>query len=192
MTVRTDLEQKICLKLQTISATALQRLAEDIAKIRDPQRYRDLQIIGRNEEGQTTTGWPDAGVIADYTVDAVEATREKDNWQKHIAADYGKATDGKHKKLTGFLFVAGYPKKRADPNDIGRWAAKFRDLGIDEQRIHILVGMGLVRELAEPRYARTRLTILGIPDCPNHFRMLGEYTTANKREYAFEPERAGL
>ena len=117
----------------------------------------------------------------------MEATREKDNWQKHIAADYGKAKDGKHKKLTGFLFVAGYPKKRADPNDIGRWTAKFRALGIDEQRIHILVGMGLVRELAQPQYAGTRLTILGIRDCPPHFKMLGEHTTANEREYLFEP-----
>jgi hypothetical protein len=183
-----DLEQRIVRKLETISAHDLQVLAEDIAQVRNRKRYFGLYGLGGNSEKQTTRGWPDAGVVwANGTVDAVEATRARGDWQSHIAADFVKAENDKYPNLNGFLFVAGYPKKKAAYKEIGDWKAKFHSLGIDEQRIDILVGMGLVRELAKPRYARTRLTILGISDSPLHFKMLGEHTTANERLHAFEP-----
>ena len=63
MPSRSDLELRITEKLRTLPAVALQWLAEDIALIRDPKRYKNLFGQGRNAEAQTTKGWPDAYVV---------------------------------------------------------------------------------------------------------------------------------
>lgn len=59
-----SLEGRIRVALQQIDANTLQKLAEDMALVAFPQRFRVgvLRRVGRNDEGQTTKGWPDAYV----------------------------------------------------------------------------------------------------------------------------------
>lgn len=185
-----SLRAKIIEKLRLISPNGLQILAEEIALVRDPARYRDLYGRGRNREGQPVAGWPDAGVVraSDSTIDAVEATRDRDGWRVHIAADLTKASAATYPNLNGFLFVAGYPDPEPSYDEIMRAQSGFIKLGIPDDRVHLLVGNGLVRELADPRYARVLSTILGIAREPKHFRLLTRGVAAGVPAFQFDPD----
>jgi hypothetical protein len=102
-------------KMKSISAHNLQILAEEMALIKFPARFRDSGTFhrrGRNEEAQTTKGWPDAYVQTDQNiVDGVEATRNKTNWQGHLTEDLEKAKDHENYGLSGYFFIAGYPTR---------------------------------------------------------------------------------
>ena len=183
---RRDIENRIVKKLRVLSPVELQWLAEDIALVRDPERYRGLYGKGRNAEAQTTKGWPDAGVVqADGTVDGVEATRDKTSWTEHLNEDLSKAKSPDYPKLNGYLFVAGYPDHDPGFDKIGFWKAKFVDLDLPEERVDLLVGTALVNELLSPRFARTRKWILGLDHQPRYFNLVQHEPVGGR--YLFSP-----
>ena len=84
------LKTQIIAKLRTLAPERLQRLAEDIARVKFPERFRQRTMVinGRNNEAQTTKNWPDAYVVTSQGfVDGVEATRDKNRWKVHLATD---------------------------------------------------------------------------------------------------------
>ena len=189
MPTRSDLEYRITEKLRTLSAVALQWLAEDIALIRDPKRYRNLQGQGRNAEAQTTSGWPDAYVVrSDNTVDGVEATRDRRTWTQHLEEDIEKAQSPDYPNLNGYLFVAGYPDHKPTPTELGLWTRRLCELGISEDRMDLLIGTGLVAELLKPQYARTLQSILGLSPSPEHFNLIRQERLPDNIERPFEPK----
>ncbi len=191
MPSRSDLELRITEKLRTLPAVALQWLAEDIALIRDPKRYKNLFGKGRNAEAQTTKGWPDAYVVrSDGTVDGVEATRDRCTWTQHLTEDIEKAKSPDHPNLNGYLFVAGYPDYSPTHKELGLRVRRFCELGIPEDRVDLLVGTGLVLELLQPKYARTLQWILGLSPRPEYFELIRQEQVPGKIESAFEPEAA--
>lgn len=168
-----DLENRIAAQLRIIGAAKLQQLAEDMAAACYPERFSEIQVRGRNAEGQTVKGWPDAFAISsDGKIDAIEATREKQSWTAHLEADLNSATKPGAPKLSGYFFVGGYPDHRPSEDDLSAWKERFCRLGVDQDRVTILLGMGLVRELAKPRYARVRLAHLGLAPVPELFRLV--------------------
>jgi hypothetical protein len=187
--MRLDLELRITEKLRTLPAVKLQWLAEDIALVRDRVRYRDLVGQGRNAEGQTTKGWPDAYVVSvDGTLDGVEATRDRRNWTQHLKEDIANAQSPDHPNLNGYFFVAGYPDHIPSPELIGEWRRRVCELGIAEDRVSILIGQALVTELLMPQYARTLQSILDISPRPEHFEMIQQEWISNDVGRPFEPE----
>ncbi|HMG46368.1 MAG TPA: hypothetical protein VK614_02775 [Allosphingosinicella sp.] len=168
-----QLEQRVADKLKSIGAAQLQRLTEDLAVARDRARYQELQVHGRNPEDQTTDGWPDAYVArGDGTLDAVEATRERYSWQRHLESDLAKVRDSKRPRVSGYLFVGGIPRTRPKIEELDHWKQEFCRAGIPTDRVTILLGMGLVRELCQPRYARVRQVHLNIPPAPELFELV--------------------
>ena len=188
---RSSLELRVVEKLRTLSAVKLQWLAEDIAVVRDRNRYINLIAKGRNAEAQTTKGWPDAFVpAADGSVDGVEATRDRNSWTQHLEADLEKAESPDHPNLNGYLFVAGYPDHAPNEEELGCFLKRFSDLGIAEERISFLVGKGLVRELLQPQYARVLTSVLGLSHVPEFFELVREERAPGRREWAFAPTAA--
>jgi len=159
--------------LRTLSANDLQRLAEDMACVALPNvDSQTLTRRGRNEEAQTTKGWPDAYVVtAPNAVFGIEATRQG-TWAKHLAEDLEKAKDRDEFNLSGYFFVGGYPDNDPPSKEIANWTKKFIDLGIPANKITILVGKHLALELQQPKYAQVRQSVLKIPSTPDAFRLL--------------------
>jgi len=80
--------------------------------VKFPDRFgtRALRRPGRNDEDQTTKGWPDAFVsTGPNEVDGVEATRQAQTWKSHLEADLAHAADPHYRNLSGYVFVGGYP-----------------------------------------------------------------------------------
>jgi len=183
---RIDLELKIKEKLKVLEPVKLQTLDEDYAQIRYPERFRDLYRGGRNSEGSTTIGWPDAGVILPDGIDGVEATRSK-KWKSHLEDDLKKAENPGYQNLVGYLFIAGC-SANVPTSEIVVYKDKFVKIGIPKNKIDIVIGTRLVSELAEPEFARVRHTILGLRNLPDYFNM--SRIGVNTREHVgvFQPE----
>jgi hypothetical protein len=85
--------------------------------------------VGRNDEAQTTKGWPDAYVrTAKGIVDGVEATRQKQSWEDHLREDLANAADQKHDRLSGYFFVSGYPEHNPARKEVNAWIDRFAAL----------------------------------------------------------------
>jgi hypothetical protein len=145
---------------------------------------------GRNDEAQTTKGWPDAFVaIGKDEADAIEATRDRTNWEQHLEEDLQKAQSRVGRKLVGYLFLGGYPDNNPSSTVIEAWVRKFSALGIPHEKITILVGKELAFELAAPEYARIRQDLLDIPSSPSSFLLLTPGLLGNDRLGAFQPSK---
>lgn len=146
-----------------------------------------LYCGGRNSEGSTTVGWPDAGVILpDGTIDGVEATCGKD-WQRHLEKDFKNAINSKYPKLAGYLFIAGSPTN-VPAKKIAGYKNKFVKIGIPKDKVDIVIGTRLVSELAEPEFARVRHTILGLRNLSDYFSMSRIGVDTSERVGVFQPE----
>lgn len=163
-------------RLRTISANDLQRLAEDLARVLYPQRFSSQMIRqGRNVEGQTTKGWPDAYCDADGgKIHAVEATRERTSWKAHLNTDLKKAAskDDKYKKLSSYFFVGGYPDHEPTNLELTDYRGRFKALDLAAADINLLIGHSLSEQLAQPECARIVYQMLGIRPSPHVFDLL--------------------
>jgi hypothetical protein len=190
--VNAPLEARIRERLRQIQAVTLQKLAEDLACIKFPERFGAglLRRAGRNDEDQTTKGWPDAYVITDTgTVDGVEATRQKHTWEEHLRDDLRKARDPEYKTLSGYVFVGGYPSHKPLEREVDEWTERFAAAGLQHDRINLFIGEDLVFELCNPRYAGIRHRYLGIVANPTWFRLLGDAPLTDKRFGLFQPTK---
>jgi hypothetical protein len=174
MTCRSQLEGVIAAALGRLSPTDLQRLAEDYARIRYPERFPRFDFRAFSEEGKSRAGWPDAWIDLGGRVDGVEATgaKEKTKVEKHLRDDLKKAKR-RNPRLGGLIILSGHPAVQFDADEMDTWRKRFTDdAGIPEDRIHLIFGGGLVEELSRPEFARTRFEILGLPVTPKHFQLV--------------------
>lgn len=163
--------------LQHISAHDLQVLAEQLAVLKFPDRFRNRVIVrnGRNADSQTTKNWPDAYVIGTGNkVDGIEATRDKSNWKKHLQSDLTKARNPEEHNLSGYVFVGGYPANGPSAAEAEEWIEEFEKAGVPKDRIAILVGFSLAAELMDARYAQIRHKHFGILTRPKGFEAMSE------------------
>jgi hypothetical protein len=170
-----NIQERISSRLRKLSANDLQRLAEELALILRPSTFSRATLVvqGRNIENQTTKGWPDAYAEAPGGgVYAIEATRQKGSWKKHVEEDLIKATDGINRMLAGYFFVGGYPDHEPTAKTKSDWIRKFAAIGIAPENISLLVGLDLVTVLMAPECARIRQTILRLSVAPRRFRLL--------------------
>ena len=176
-------------RLRSVSANDLQRLAEDLARIKSPTKFSGQIIFqGRNVEGQTTKGWPDAYSDApNDAVHALEATRERATWKKHLDADLVKAASGKYKTLASYFFVGGYPDHEPTEKELTAYRAKFKALGLSPGDITLLVGHGLAEELARPECARIVYQLLGVRPEPRLFGLLKPGALHDRQLAGFQP-----
>jgi hypothetical protein len=162
--MNSHIEAQVRQKLQQIHPVTLQKLAEDLACIKFPDRFsrRILRRAGRNAMDQTTKGWPDAFVSTGLNeVDGVEATRQVESWRSHLEMDLAHATDPKYRTLSGYVFVGGYPGEAPTAAQIDSWVDRFVAAGLTRTKVTILVGGDLVAELCKPEYAPYGKFILG-------------------------------
>jgi hypothetical protein len=169
------LETRIAEQLGTLTADDMQRLAEDYARLRFPDRFRRFDFRALSPEGKSRAGWPDAYVVLpDGGVDGVEATTEKNKssiWD-HLGQDVKKARD-RIPKLSGFVFLSGQPAIQPSADEINVWRAKFaNEAGLKLDCVDLVFGGRLAQELAGPEFARTRLEILGLSHLPAWFELV--------------------
>lgn len=184
------LQRQIIEALRTIPPEKIQRLAEAIALQKFPERFRTGTLIrnGRNDDAQTTKNWPDAfATTSDKTVDGIEATRDKNNWRKHLETDLQHSSDPKYLNLSGYVFVGGYPDSNVTSEEIRDWIEKFAAIGLPHERITILIGRDLVAELEEPAYAAVRRRWLGLLMRPKGFRSIARPATGSAKLDVFQP-----
>jgi hypothetical protein len=189
---RSNIEARIRQKLQQIQPVTLQKLAEDLACVKFPDRFggRVLRRAGRNDEDQTTKGWPDAFVsTGPNEVDGIEATRQAETWKSHLEADLGHTTDTNYRNLSGYVFVGGYPGEAPTALQIDGWVNRFVAAGVDRAKVTILVGADLVAELCKPEYAALRQIHLGLSAAPTWFRLLGYDPLNDRRLGLFQPTK---
>ncbi len=184
------LRAQIINALRMISAHDLQLLAEAIAVQKFRPRFGQGTMIrnGRNDDMQTTKNWPDAYVSTGMDiVDGIEATRDRNNWSKHLSGDFEHATDVKYKNLSGYVFVGGYPDNTPSSEVLRKWIERFAAIGLPYERITILVGRDLVAELEGSAYAQIRAQFLGIHTSPIGFRPLFRSYATDDRLDIFQP-----
>lgn len=184
------LRAQIINALRMISAHDLQLLAEAIAIQKFRLRFGQGTMIrnGRNDDMQTTKNWPDAYVsTGGGIVDGIEATRDRNNWSKHLSEDFEHAQDVEYKNLSGYVFVGGYPDNTPSSELLRNWIERFAALGLPYERITILVGRDLVAELEDSVYAQVRAQFLGIHTSPIGFRPLFRSYAGNDRLDIFQP-----
>lgn len=184
------LEAQIRQQLQQIHPVTLQKLAEDLASIKFPDRFGGsvLRRPGRNDEDQTTKGWPDAFVSTGVNeVDGIEATRQARTWKAHLEEDLKHAVDPDYRNLSGYVFVGGYPGKAPTACQIDDWVDRFVAAGASRSKVTILVGSDLVSELCRPEYAAVRQAHLGLAAESEWFRLLGYSPISDRRLGLFQP-----
>lgn len=192
------LVQKIADKLRTLGANELQLLAEEMAIIACPDRFKGRPLVrqGRNIDGQTNKGWPDAYVLTRVVlvngvevgvVDGIEATRDGQTWSKHLTEDLGKANNSKNFNLSGYFFVAGYPDHEPSSVEIDEWTKKFVNLGIAPENVQLMIGKHLAMELARSKYAQIRQAILGLSSSAVFFEGLRESILLRKSNSLVQP-----
>ncbi len=164
-----------------------QRLVEGYARLRDPSRYRDLAVVGRNPDDATVRGWPDAEVRRpDGLIDAVEMTHSP-TWERHLAEDLQKLAAS---EVSSFLFVAW-----ADaPNQVkeSEWRKRIAAKGVPRGAIRLIFRRQLVTELSSPRFARLWLDPLGLTVSALPFRLFEDMHELFGQEDltdAFRPSR---
>jgi hypothetical protein len=188
--MNSHIEAQVRQKLQQIHPVTLQKLAEDLACVKFPDRFgvRVLRRPGRNDEDQTTKGWPDAFVSTGVNeVDGIEATRQAQTWRSHLEDDLKHAGDPKYRNLSGYVFVGGYPGDAPTPAQIDDWVDRFVAAGLGRTKVNILVGGDLVAELCRPEYAAVRQAHLGLAAAPDWFRLLGYLPISDRRLGLFQP-----
>lgn len=177
---------QIAERLRTISANDLQILAEEMAILACPARFKGRPLIrqGRNGEGQTNKGWPDAYVLTSPgIVDGIEATRDRESWSKHLNDDIKKAKDNKNFNLSGYFFVASYPDHEPPAAEIKEWSEKFVSAGIPAQNVQLLIGKHLAMELARPQYARIRQSLLRLASSSVYFETIQDSMLLKRSEF---------
>lgn len=174
MSERSSLETQISTKLMSLSAENMQRVAEDYARVRYPDRFPRFDFRALSPEGKSRGGWPDAWIEQrDGKIDGVEATNTKDKSgvDKHLNKYLSKAKDSRP-PLTGFIHVSGNPAAQFTVSEIAAWKERFiNEARIDPARLDLVFGGGLVEILTRPEFARTRIEILGLSEAPQHFRL---------------------
>ena len=175
MTARSRIETSIAAELTRLSDEDMQRVAEDYARIRYPDRFPRFDFRAFSPEGKSRWGWPDAWVdLGDGQLDGVEATNTKDRSgvRRHLEDYLAKARE-REPKLSGFIHVSGNPAVQLSDEDVTRWLNRFVDeAGIAPDRLDLVFGGGLVEVLARPEFARTRIEILNMSDSPAHFKLV--------------------
>lgn len=174
MTTRSRLETEIAARLARLSGEGMQRVAEDYARIRYPERFPRFDFRAFSVEGKSRSGWPDAWVDAGGRVDGVEATCAKDKSavEKHLEEYLTRARE-REPRLGGFIHLSGHPAVQLTQAEVTAWRQSFIDhAGIDPDRLELVFGGGLVEVLARPEFARTRIEILGLSDAPRHFKLV--------------------
>lgn len=174
LALRKDIEDQIAAKLVSLSNEDAQRIAEDYARIRYPERFPYLGFRALSPEGKSRSGWPDASSLAaDGKIEGVEATHtaKRAGVLKHLKEYLEKAKALKPDQLGGFLHVSVSPKASFRPDEIKYWTDKFVEAGFARDRVELVFGQGLVSILTGPEFARTRIEVLGIQDRPTHFRL---------------------
>lgn len=185
-----SVEAQVRQALKQISAVSLQKLAEDLACVKFPERFSRnvLRRPGRNDEDQTTKGWPDAFVSTGTNlVDGIEATRQAASWKTHLAADLEHTSDPEYRNLSGYIFVGGYPDHSPSAVELDEWTDDFAATGIDRTKITLLIGNDLVLELCRSEYAALRQAHLGIQSSPIWFRLLGQFPLNDQNLSLFQP-----
>ena len=174
MSSRKDLEARIAQRLKTLTPEDMQRLAEDYARLRFPDRFPHFDFRALSPEGKSRSGWPDAYVVlSDGRVDGVEATtyKRKSKIWEHLEKDIAKARD-RTPKLSGFVFVSGQPIQ-PDDDELNRWRQRFADeAGLELECIDLVFGGRLAQELTRPEFARTRVDILDLTYLPAWFELV--------------------
>jgi len=123
-------------------------------------------------------------------VDGIEATRERQSWEKHLLSDLEKAGNPKYPNLSGYFFVGGYPDHAPTSKEIREWSDRIASqFAIESATVSILIGDDLVQELVQPQYARIRQEILRIPAQAQFFRLLGAVGLFDGNLGAFQPTR---
>ena len=167
----------------------MQRLAEDYARVRYPDRFPRFDFRAISKEGKSRPGWPDAfASLEDGRVNALEATSEKDRskvW-KHLDQDVDKARKWKP-TLAGLVFLSGQPDIQPSEDRLRRWRQKLVKAGLESEHIDLVFGGRLVQELAGPEFARTRLEVLGISDLPDWFELVRPKVPPNPLQAVFVP-----
>ncbi|XMB48868.1 hypothetical protein QQ999_23750 [Pseudomonas fluorescens] len=177
------LVMRITQRLRTINANTLQVLAEEMAILACPARFNGRPLIrqGRNSEGQTNKGWPDAYVLTSPgVVDGIEATRDGQSWSKHLDEDLKKAKSPDNFNLSGYFFVASYPDHEPSAAEIKEWSEKFVNAGVPAENIQLMIGKHLAMELARPKYAQICQSLLGLASSPVYFENIRENIVLNK------------
>ncbi|MBI3387172.1 MAG: hypothetical protein HY027_05465 [Deltaproteobacteria bacterium] len=190
MNSRKDLETRIARRLETLTPEDMQRVAEDYARLRFPDRFPRFDFRALSPGGKSRCGWPDAYVVLpNGRVDGVEATTRKSKskiW-KHLGEDVAKARD-RTPKLSGFVFVSGQPAIQPDADELRTWRQRFADeAGLVLERVDLVFGGQLVQELARPEFARTRVEILGLPDLPGWFELVRPAVPPDSPQAEFIP-----
>ncbi|MGH8645583.1 MAG: hypothetical protein ACREX4_14445 [Gammaproteobacteria bacterium] len=190
MSERSRLEAEIARKLEALAAEDMQRLAEDYARLRYPERFPRYDWRAFSPQGKSRSGWPDAGIVLeDGRVDGVEATTDKlsAKIQRHLAEDMGKART-RTSRLAGFVFVSGNPKFQPPPEALAIWQQRFVDEGgVDPGRVDLVFGVRLMQELARPEFARIRREILNLSDYPSCFKLVRVDSAPDKSQRTFIP-----
>lgn len=176
--------------LRSAHAVKMQRLAEGIARIKWPDRFLDrhFNIQGRNNEEQTTKGWPDAfSPDDDGRIHVVEATRERQSWYGHIDDDLAKIGERKDIKLASYFFVGGYPDHKPSVEELKNYRKEFKKFGVREKDVTILVGQDLAEELSQPQYSQLCQTLLDVSIVPAAFRALQPGLLWDQALASFQP-----
>ena len=109
----------------------------------------------------------------DGKFEGVEATHtaSRAGVKDHLSQYLEKARELGTDQLGGFVHVSVSPKAAFDPEEIRDWTEKFVEAGFQRDRVKLMFGQGLVRELTEPEFARSRIEVLGVQDLPTQFRL---------------------
>jgi hypothetical protein len=194
MSTRKQLEASIAERLARLSPADMQRLAEDYAQIRFPDRFPRFDFRALSEEGKTRMGWPDAWIDVGGQIDGVEATaaRDKSAVLGHLQQDLDNAKR-RGPRLAGLVIVSGHPAVQPTDDEPTTWRQRFIDeAGIAPERIQLVFGGALVRELAGPEFARTRIEVLRLDYAPSHFKLVRAKRGPDERrlDSAFVPSEA--
>jgi len=187
---RKDLETRIAQKMAILTPEDMQRLAEDYARIRFPDRFPRFDFRALSPEGKSRSGWPDAYVaLSDGRIEGVEATidKNKSKIMDHLKKDLSNACK-RVPKLTGFVFVSGQPMIQPNTDELNMWRQLFSDkAGIELKHIDLVFGGRLVQELALPEFARTRVEVLGVTELPAWFELVQPNIPPNNPQAKFIP-----
>ncbi len=153
-------ERQLDNAIQALKPASFERLLEGYLRIRDPQRFRDLSIIGRNPDDTTRKGWPDAEIRrADGRIECVEFTLSSD-WQHHLRNDLRRIQE-LGSRIASFIFVAWAEQPPRDEEEV--WRSRIASLGVPNHEITFLFRKHLLFDLVSPRYARLWTDPLRVP-----------------------------
>ena len=176
--------------MEILTPEDMQRLAEDYARIRFPDRFPRFDFRALSPEGKSRSGWPDAYVaLSDDRIEGVEATidKNKSKIRDHLKKDLSNACK-RVPKLTGFVFVSGQPMIQLNTDELNMWRQLFSDkAGIELKHIDLVFGGRLVQELALPEFARTRVEVLGVTELPAWFELVRPNIPPNNPQAKFIP-----